>query len=209
MSLTQPLHSSQQVLLQHLLAAHVMHHDEAVAFFEKVNGTNCRTLEECFRSINQQLMPGFGLEIATVSFEGSKYHSVVNPYADEVAKESFKETLSPSQREYIRNVFEALAQDDENNDTGEERVGTRMNLLNLRTKLDEKFKLNIEETEFCLDRLLSEKWLATDVVEDKENRRKSLKTMYKLGPRSFLELRQLLQDFGVIKLPQYIYHRST
>jgi len=155
-------------------------------------------------------MPGFGLEIATVSFEGTRYHSVVNPYADEIAKASFKETLAPSQREYIRNVFETLAQDDnESSDGGEEIVSTRMNLLNLRTKLDEKYKLNMEETEYCLDRLLAEKWLASDVVEDKENRRKSLKTMYKLGPRSYLELRQLLQDFGVTKLPQYIYHRST
>mmetsp|Transcript_18480 Transcript_18480/g.27918 ORF Transcript_18480/g.27918 Transcript_18480/m.27918 type:complete len:209 (+) Transcript_18480:68-694(+) len=208
MSLTQPLDPSKQVLLQHLLAAHVMHHDEAVAMFEKIGATNCRTLEECFRDINAQLMPGFGLEIATASFGGTRYHAVVNPYADDVAKASFKEKLSPSQREYIRNVFETLAQDEDDNEAND-NVGTRMNLLNLRTKLDEKYKLNIEETEYCLDRLVAEKWLSTDVVEDKENRRKSLKSVYKLGPRSYLELRQLLQDFGVTALPQYIYHRSS
>jgi hypothetical protein len=203
MSLTQPLTPGQHILLQRLMAAHVLTHEEATAIFEQENDTRgCGSIEECFRSINEQLMSGFGLEIATVSFDGSKYHAIMNPHADDdIAKASFALTLPPSEREYMRKVLETLVQE-------EDQFSTRMDLINLRNTLDEKFKLRVEDTEHCLDKMLTERWLATN--DEKENRRTSLnKTEYVIGPRSYLELRHLLQDFGMEDLPQCIYHRSA
>lgn len=203
MSLTDPLTAGQQMILQRLMASHVLTHEEAVKIFDDVNDTkNCRNAEECFRSINKQLKAGFGLEIVSVSIAGTKYHAVVNLHADdEIAKMSFTLTLPPSEREYIRKVLETLVQDDEG-------TTNRMSLINLRNTLNPKFKITVQEAEHCLDMMISEHWLG--IHEDKENRRTSRnKTEYVIGPRSYLELRQLLTDFGLEDLPQCIYHRST
>ena len=147
-------------------------------------------------------MAGFGLEIATVSIEGSKYHALVNPHADDdIAKGSFTNTLPPSEREYMRKILETLVQD-------EEGMTTRVNLINVRNTLDPKFRITVEDAENALDKMVSEHWLG--VHEEKENRRTSLnKTEYIIGPRSYLELRHLLRDFGLDDMPQCFYHRSV
>ena len=203
MSLTEPLTSGQQMILQRLIASHVLTHEEIVKIYDDVNDTkDFRSAEDCFRSINKQLKAGFGLEIVSVSIAGTKYHAVVNLHADdEIAKISFMQILPPVDREYIRKVLEALVQDDNG-------TTNRMSLINLRNDLDPKFKITIQDAERCLDMMISEHWLGFN--EDKENRRASLnKTEYVIGPRSYLELRQLLEDFGLEDLPQCIYHRST
>jgi hypothetical protein len=209
MSLTEPLAPGQQMLLQRLMASHVMAHEEAHEVFARTNDdTRCRSLEEYFRFINEQLKAGFGLEIATVVLNGVKHHAVVNPHADDdIAKSSFEKALPPSEREYTRKVLETLVQASGDEGDDESPGNTRMVLINLRTKLDPKYKLSVQETENCLDRLLAEHWIS--YVADKENRRKSLKTEYAIGPRSYLELRHMLQDFGLDEFPQCIYHRST
>ena len=203
MALTEPLTHGQQMLLQRLMAAHVLSEADAATIFRELNttiGTGYRSIEECFRSINEQLMGGFGLEIATVSVNGSKYHSLVNPNADDdVAKASFTNILPPSEREYMRKILETLVQD-------EEGTTTRVSLINLRNKLDPKFRITVEDAENALDKMVAECWLS--IHEEKENRRTSLnKTEYIIGPRSYLELRHLLRDFGLDDLPQCFYHR--
>ena len=109
MALTEPLTHGQQMLLQRLMAAHVLSDADATRILGELNatvGTGSRSIEECFRSINEQLMAGFGLEIVTVSIEGSKYHALVNPHADDdIAKGSFTNTLPPSEREYMRKIL--------------------------------------------------------------------------------------------------------
>lgn len=209
-SLTKPLSPGKQILLQRLIAAHVLSHADCLQIFEQCNDDDdCGKLEDCFRIINEELMAGFGLEIATTVMKGgNKYHAVVNPHSDdEIAQASFGATLPPAEREYTRKVLESLVQ----NDDQEDQKNTRMDLINLRNTLDQKYKMNVEETEHCLDRLLDEHWLSKEATEqgNKENRRKSMKTAYAIGPRTYLELRHLLNDFGLEELPQCIYHRAV
>jgi hypothetical protein len=200
---TTPLTAGQQMLLQRMMASHVLTHEEAVKIFDHVNDTtDCRNIEECFRCINRQLKAGFGLEIVTASVDGTKYHAVVNLDADdEIAKMSFTVLLPPSEREYMRKVLETLVQEDDG-------MSNRMSLINLRNTLDPKYKMSIQEAENCIDKMTNQHWLT--VPEEKENRRCSRnRTGYVIGPRSYLELHQLLEDFGLDKLPQRIYHRSN
>jgi hypothetical protein len=205
MALTEPLTHGQQMLLQRLMAAHVLSEADATTIFGELNaavGTGYRSIEECFRSINEQLIAGFGLEIATVSMDGTKYHALVNPHADDdVAKASFANVLPPAEREYMLKILETLVQD-------EEGTTTRVNLINLRNKLDPKFRITVEDAENTLDKMVAEYWLG--IHEEKENRRTSLnKTEYIIGPRSYLELRHLLRDIGLHDLPQCFYHRKV
>lgn len=201
-SITEPLTPGQQMFLQRLMAANVLSHEEAEALFQELNDDdNCTSVETCFRTINEQLMAGFGLEIATVVLaDRQKYHSVINPHADDdIAKSSYKGALPASEREYIRKVLETLVQDEE--------ATSRMQLINIRTGLDEKYRMTVAEIEHCLDRMHREGWLS--LAEGDENRRQSLKTEYAIGPRSYLELRHLLQSFGLEDPPQCIYHRAV
>jgi Nse1 non-SMC component of SMC5-6 complex len=194
----------QQKMLQLLMASHTMTQEEAVKAYLKYSGADKSgqsSVEDCFRSINRHLVACFGLEIATVLIDGTKHHAVVNLNSeDDIAKASFTGTLPPFERDFIRKVLEAIV-------TSSNGFATRMSLINLRSILDPKFKVSIQDSELFLDRMVKERWLS--IREEKGTRRASLnKTEYIIGPRAYLELARLLEDFGLEELPQCIYHRS-
>jgi hypothetical protein len=190
-------------MLQRLMASHVLTTDEAQKLFDELNDITTHTsVNQCWKDINASLSPAFGLEIATVSLNnnnnGTRYHAVINQHADdEIAKQSFK-NLTPHVKAYIRLVLEFLV---------EHKHGSRMDLINLRTKVDAKHKaLSIQDSELALDNLIDEFWLICS--NNKEHRRASMNQQYMVGPRSYLELGHLLKDFGMEEMPQIIYHRS-
>mmetsp|Transcript_33765 Transcript_33765/g.77897 ORF Transcript_33765/g.77897 Transcript_33765/m.77897 type:complete len:177 (+) Transcript_33765:1-531(+) len=168
--------------------------------FQELNddARGCRSLEECWCQINAQLTPGFGLEIATVSLEGKRYHAIVDQNHDEISKKSFP-SLNPHQKAFIVAVLKKLV------DGGDNGV-SRMDLVNLRSEIQDPFRiLKVEEAELCLDDLLDEHWL---MIHENQDRRNSMAQRYCLGPRTFLELSNLLKDFGMEDLPQFIFHRT-
>lgn len=194
---TQPLSRGQQLMLQRLMAAHVMNDEEAKALFEHLNDTNCSSLEQFWKEINAQLSVGFGLEIATVSLNGERYHAVINQHSDEIAKNAFPKTLDPHERAYVRSILEKLV---------EQETCNRMELINLRTEPPKPYKMiTLAKAEKVLDNLIDERWMAT---KNKESRRASMSQQYHLGPRSYLELTHLLKDFGLEDPPQMIFHRA-
>ena len=197
---TQPLAWGQKILLQRLLAAHVLTDAKAKKLFAIVAGNDqemeCETLAECWSEINAQLSPSFGLEVATVSINGKLYHALINQNTDNIAKQSFQ-NLKPNTRAYVRKVLETLS-------TSESIA--RMDLVNLRIQVPEPFQhLEMDEAGRCLDELLDENWL---MAEGPTNRRSSMSQEYKIGPRSYLELSHLLNSFGLDDLPQFIFHRK-
>ena len=199
MPITEPLTRGQQLFLQRLLALHVLNDDDAKSLFEELNDTRSKSLEESLRTINQQLLAGFNLEIATVNLNGMRYHAIINPHSDTIAKASFKHVYNPNEKAFIRAVLEKLA--------GSE-TAARMDLINLRNGIKEPYKqIPIDAAEHCIDSLLEEFWLLTCA---EKNRRKSMNAQYKIGPRTYLELSSLLTDFGMPKeeLPQFIFHRK-
>lgn len=193
---TDTLSPGMQLMLQRLLASHILRSDEATTLFLELNDTDCSSLELCWREINAALAPAFGLEVATISIQGERYHAVINQHVDDIAKNAFS-NLTPHIKSYIRLVLEFLAENER---------GSRMDMINLRNKADTPFKiLSIEESELALDNLIDEYWL---MCNKNESRRASMSQVYTLGPRSYLELRHLLKDFGMEEIPQMIFHRS-
>ena len=193
---SEELSLGQKLMLQRLMASHVLASDEAKKLFDELNDTTHASLNQCWKEINASLSPAFGLEVATVSLNGTRYHAVINQHADDIAKQSFK-NLTPNVKAYMRLVLEFLA---------EKELGSRMDLINLRTKVDAKHKaLSIQDSELALDNLIDEFWLTCN---NKENRRASMSQEYMVGPRSYLELGHLLKDFGMEEMPQIIYHRT-
>lgn len=201
MAATKPLSRGQQCLLQRLMAAHVLSDSQAIDLFDKLNDSHCNSLEECWKEVNTQLTQGFGLEVATVSLGGTRYHAIVNLHPDDIAKQCFP-MFNPHQRAFVRKVLDTIVVQSDGRPDG---AVPRMDLVNLKTQLGEPYKvLGLSEAEKCLDDLLDEKWL---VVKGNENRRCSMSQEYSLGPRTFLELSHLLKDFGLEDLPQFIFHR--
>ena len=200
MPITEPLTRGHQLFLQRLLAAHVMNDEEAKKLHEELNDTRSKSLEQSLVIMNEQLSAGFGLEVATVNIQGTRYHSIVNLDADDaIAKASFSHVYTPHERAFIRIVLEHLV---------ETEKAPRMDLVNLRQKLTDPYKpITIDAAEYCIDSLLEEFWL---VPASDADRRKSMKAEYQIGPRSYLELSTLLTDFGMPKddLPQMIFHRK-
>lgn len=198
MPITEPLTRGHQQFLQRLLAAHVMNDDDAKALHEELNDTRCKTLEQSLEIMNKELSAGFGLEVATVNLEGTRYHAIINPHSDDsIAKASFTHVYTPHERAFIRLILEKLV---------ETETCPRMDLINLRLNLKDPYKpIPIDAAEYCIDSLLEEGWLSTGAQE----RRKSMNAEYELGPRTYLELSSLLVDFGMPKedLPQMIFHR--
>jgi Nse1 non-SMC component of SMC5-6 complex len=199
--MTDPLPRPQQLFLQRLMAAHSMTDEEALQVLNDLDEE--RELEQrdvtaCLRSINKQLVKGFGLEIVTMIAKGGKVqHAVINQHADDVAKASFSAVVDPSQRFFIRLVLEALA----------EGPSVRSNLINLRTDLQEPLKLDLDKADKCIQQLLEEHWLTLST--DSTQRRESMNAKILLGPRAFLELSRLMTDLGYPKddLPQFVFHR--
>jgi Nse1 non-SMC component of SMC5-6 complex len=196
--MTDPLPRPQQLFLQRLMASHSMTDEEALQVWNELDEEET-DLTACLRSINKQLVKGFGLEIVTMVGEGGKIrHAVINQHADEVAKGSFSTAVDPNHRFYIRLVLEALT----------EGPSVRSTLINLRTELQEPLKLDLDKADKCIQQLLEEHWLTLD-TDATQQRRESMNAKIQLGPRAFLEMSSLLTDLGYPKedLPQFVFHR--
>ena len=166
-----------------------------------------RSMEHCFGEINKQLTKGFGLEIATVCMtngytEKQKYHAIINRHDDEVAKKSFGFTFIQHEKALIRLVVEKLVEDGSSD---------RKTLINLRSDLKEPYKLTLPQAEHCIEVLLEEEWLILGPEEENgARRRESIQAKVRMGPRSYLELSQVLTNMGLgeEELPQFIFHRA-
>jgi hypothetical protein len=186
------------MFLQRMLASHVMSDDDAKKLHEELNDTRSKSLEQSLGIMNTQLSNGFGLEVATVNLEGKRYHAIINPHDDSIAKASFAHIFTPHEKAFIRACLELLVV---------EGKRPRADLINLRMKLQDPFKnISMDAAEHVLDTLFDEHWLVTEATQ----RRKSVSAVYELGPRTYLELTSLLVEFGMPKedLPQFIFHRS-
>ena len=186
------------MFLQRLLASHILSDDDAKKLHEDLNDTRSNSLEQSLRIMNKQLSAGFGLEVATVNMHGKRYHAIINPHSDTIAKASFSHLFTPHEKAFIRACLETLVEKDK---------CPRADLINLRMKLQDPFKsITMDAADHCLDMLLEEQWLITEATQ----RRKSVSAVYELGPRTYLELSSLLVEFGMPKedLPQLIFHQS-
>ncbi|KAG7363433.1 Nse1 non-SMC component of SMC5-6 complex [Nitzschia inconspicua] len=233
----QPLPAGQQMLLQRLMANHVMSNDKAKltvsSLLEEV-GENAmgstENLSQIFSNINQQLNPAFGLEIVTMVDKSGekavKYHAVVNTQCDDVAKQySFEKAFTAHERAFIRLLMQRMV---------EEGTMKRKDCINLRSTLTKGFKLSLDDAERMVQILLDEEWLRVSArqensddeeeEEDGENdepsqssrkrqkkklRRESVQIKMELAPRSFMELSHYLSDLGLEEedMPQFLFHR--
>jgi hypothetical protein len=229
MTSVEPLSRGQQLLLQRLMAAHILTDDQARDLFQELSSEmdeKFPSLERCFGSINQQLTKGFGLEIMTVVMDAApaaagggtgaravkkeKFHAVINVHDDEVAKQAFSSHMNAHERALIRLIVEKLVD--------EGRPTDRKTLINLRLELEEPYKLTLGQSEHCVELLLDEQWLVvapadndgTDAAGSGRRRRESMQAKLQLGPRMYLELSHLLMSLGMgqDELPQFIFHRN-
>jgi hypothetical protein len=188
---TEPLALEEQLFLQRLMASHVMDHTTALKVFQGDD------LDESLPVMNQQLTKGFGLEVATVILNKTKYHAIINTHADDIAKLS--EHFNAHERGLIRLIFQCLV---------EEPAQPRSKLMNLRGDLEEPLKLTLTGAEHVVEMLLEEQWLRVASAEE-ENRRESMQALLELSPRTYLELSHLLVDMGMEQetMPQFLFHR--
>ena len=218
MSEVEPLSVGQQLLLQRLMAAHIMTDHQARELFEELSNEMdgaFRSMEHCFGSINKQLTKGFGLEIATVCMSSGdgdendennnakqKFHAIINRHDDDVAKKSFGFSFNLHERALIRLVIGKLVEDGSSD---------RKTLINLRSDLQEPYKLTLSQAEHCIEVLLEEEWLILGPEENNgRRRRESMQAKVQMGPRAYLELSQVLTNMGMEEdeLPQFIFHRA-
>ena len=228
---TKPLQRGQQILLQRLLASHVMEDGVAQELFSQLRGAdgggsddenndgnvvdndinNITSLDVWFAEINQELTKGFGLEIATVVLNKTRYHSILNSHADDVAKQSFSDRhWNAHERALVRLILQELVNHKSGGDGGgggEEGGLPRKDLINLRGDLEEPFKLTLAGAEHVVEMLLEEAWIR--VVEGDTRRRESMKVTLELAPRTYLELSHTLLDYGMPQdgMPQFLFHR--
>lgn len=212
--MTEPLTKGQQMLLQRLMANHVMTDAEATTLFEQIKEANdidigrCNDLKHALDKINKQLRRGFGLQIATMVSTsdilppaGQKFHAIIDQHADDVAKESFLSHYDMNERAYLRIILEYLAC------TEPSPIVARSTLINQRLELKDPYKLSLDGAGTCIDKLIDEHWLT--MVDETHQRRDSMTANIQLGPRAYLELSHLLIDYGFPKedLPQFIFYK--
>ena len=183
------------------MAAHVLSEEDAQSLFAELNENDYNAnLEECFGQINQQLSKGFGLEIATFVLGKLKYHAVINSHADDIAKQSFQQHFNPHERAIIQLMMQKLVDDTK---------VPRKDLINLRSKLEEPYKLTHDGAGHVVEVLLEEGWLQVSQDELADKRRESLQISLEIAPRTYLELSHLLVEMGIPQedLPQFLFHR--
>ena len=216
---TQPLAREQQLFLQRVLASHCVSHAEAKSLFKELKVPN-DSLEDAFEDINRQLTKGFGLEIATVVLDKTKYHSIINLRNDEVAADAFEHRYNTHEKALIRLMLAKFAQDesaDDDNDDDDDEGGRssavvsipKKDLINLRTELEEPYKIgSVAQAEHVVDLLIEEQFLR--IVEGGGSRRESMQVQLELAPRAYLELSTHLTELGIPqdKMPQFLFHRS-
>lgn len=213
---TTPLEREQQLLLQRLMASHCMSHKEVKRIFEELQVSN-NSLEDAFETINRQLTKGFGLEIATVVIDRTKYHSVINLRNDEISGKAFEAHYNAHERALVRLILERFAQcssvkqDDEEKEENIVVTLPKKDLINLRADLQEPYKLTVDQATHVVDMLLDEHFLRmSSGVTTLSQRRESMQTKLELGPRAYLELSAHLTELGIPQssMPQFLFHRS-
>ena len=201
-----------------MLVAHVVTDDEAQKLYDSIkskfahvvvtpnsnddddddgitdHGYMGNNLDHCFGIINASLVPGFELEVRTVSLPVNndnddnssskrqkliRYHCITNNTNDNIAKVSAYPISKggPHEMAYFRLVIERIVErgneilNDDDSPTSSSSVGcpgmlNKMELINLRTELDDghKDKLSIEMTELALQCMIDEKWLVRVVA---------------------------------------------
>jgi hypothetical protein len=196
---TQPLPRGQQLLLQRMLAFNGYYDPDAQKVFAELKkqavsnnhgdedddaddgslskGSNdfmgtANTLEEAFCSINEQLKPGFGLEIVSLVDPNShdesgrpiKFHAVVNLQADIVSKASFGRLggFNDHERAFIRLALQRLVEE-------ESLSLKRSDLINLRSDLQKGYNLPLNQAEHLVQVLLEQGWLRVSTPRDEES----------------------------------------
>jgi hypothetical protein len=185
---TQPLPRGQQLLLQKMMAHHGYTNHEAQKVFHDLmkeedgdeggDGNtvssfmgNATTVEEAFCSINEQLKPGFGLEIISMvdssqsidpstkkknkKIKPMKYHCIVNCSIDSISQSSFgalNTGFTDHDRAYIRVAFQRFVEEDS-------KSMKRSTLINLRGELPKGYNLPLPQTERLVQIFLEQKWL--------------------------------------------------
>jgi hypothetical protein len=207
----QPLSHGQKLFLQKLVAAHGWSDEEALQVYQQIKetdggGRQHNSMDQCLASINASLKPGFGLEIRTISLydaeqqKAIRHHSVVN--AD--PKASFLPYKQAHELAFIRLLLEKIIAG-----MNDKSPLSRMDAVNLRTELtgDHANKLSIDSAEQVLDQMESEKWVTSE--DDKTNQRRN-KSHIHIGPRTYMELTDLLIELGLERdsLPQFIIHKA-
>ena len=204
---TQPLAREQQLLLQRIMASHCIHHQDAQRMFKELRVPN-NSVEEAFETINRQLTKGFGLEIATVVMDKTKYHAVINIRNDEVAGNAFEAHYNPHERALVRKILEKLAPNTDEEDQTSVAVAKK-DLINLRNELEDPYKItSVAHAQHVVEMMLDEQFLR--VATTSSQRRESLQTLVELAPRAYLELSTYLSEIGVPTevMPQFLFHRS-
>jgi len=168
----------------------------------------------------------------------NRYVAVVNTMVDDIAKKEsvFSKSWNAHERAFVRLVMRALIdkiqnepEDDNDNDDEEDdddnennpkksrssstsaTIGIRRaDLINLRSDLENGFKLTLDQATRVVGILMEEKWLRASFSEQKQNRRGSVQAKLELAPRSFLELSHYMTSLGLDddKLPQFLFHRD-
>ncbi len=200
---TQPLAREQQLFLQRVMASHCMSHKDAKRVFNELKVPN-QNVEEAFETINRQLTKGFGLEIATVVFDKTKYHSVINLRNDEVSGSAFELHYNTHERALVRLILEKFAHVEDGSTTLPKK-----DLINLRNDLEDPYKITtVAHAQHVVDMLLDEQFLR--ISTGSSQRRDSLQTLVELAPRAYLELSTHLMELGVPQesMPQFLFHRS-
>lgn len=175
-SSTKALPAGQQLLLQRLMAAHVMTNEDAKKTMVNLQnehgnevmggGERFETLDDVFTSINRQLKSGFGLEIVTMVDRRTgnppvKYHAVVNLQCDDVAKQqAFEKSYTVHERAFVRLLLRNLL---------EEETMKRKDCINLRAELDKGFELKLNDAERIIQLLLDEQWLRVSAHQEDDD----------------------------------------
>jgi hypothetical protein len=207
---TQPLEREQQLFLQRVMASHCLNHKEAQGVFDELQVPN-DSLEEAFEAINRQLTRGFGLEIATVVLDKTKYHSVINLRNDEVSGNAFEQHYNSHERALVRLILEKFAVTEQEDEGTPVIALPKKDLINLRNDLQEPYKVStVAQAEHVVEMLLDEKFLRISEASSTQ-RRESMQTLVELAPRAYLELSTYLTELGVPQesMPQFLFHRTS
>jgi hypothetical protein len=230
--MAEPLTTGQKAFNQMLLAEHCWSEKKAVKMWNDLSQAGYDMggddLHATLSSCNAQL-EYCGLEITAISIMNaasagggasgggnSRYYSIINKHADDIAKMSNKTRMSISEVNLSRLIFEKLVQDGQ---------ADRATLINLKKDLkDVEASFTLEKAHAVVQALQDEKYIqeikfvaAAGDDDDEEGgttRRRpkpgSMQCSMALAPRAFMELGYLfVEQFGMDKseLPQQLYFR--
>jgi len=141
MQATQPLAIGQKMLAHRLLASHCLSETECHAMWESCRSQGIEvgratSLDRCVAEINQQMKPGFSLEIRAVglkqhrghdvsknnnasknnnnsssSSKTVKYYAIVNSFPDDIVTKCFEKNFTQVEHNYLHRVLCKLVAD--------------------------------------------------------------------------------------------------